>query len=289
MDLETLLQKERRILKRVCIIIVLIHVILLFGIVQKTAHADLDFPTGHPSYGDMLPWDEVNHIIPRKSKFQVIDVETGLSFHVQRRAGSRHADVQPLTTTDTDIMKKLYERKWSWNRRAIVVKANNHLIAASMHGMPHGGGSLRNGFPGHFCIHFYQSTTHRSKNADLAHQLMVYKAAGKLSIYLEKATPFELIDVFLTALNQNDVSLLNLTLSQENMEQMDQIIYQLKKITANRRLTSFVEEDRSTFIIVEIPVEVQVYRKGVGVERMTLTFVVKRNSLIDRWQIRQVS
>lgn len=95
---------------------------------------------------EMLPWEIVNNIIPDKTNFTIIDIETGLSFKVQRRAGSHHADVQPLTKEDTQIMKKIYNNKWSWNRRAIIVLINNQMIAASMHGMPHGAGALPNGF-----------------------------------------------------------------------------------------------------------------------------------------------
>ncbi|MDQ7862437.1 hypothetical protein RCO48_19800 [Peribacillus frigoritolerans] len=53
---------------------------------------------------EMLPWEIVNNIIPDKTNFTIIDIETGLSFKVQRRAGSHHADVQPLTKEDTQIM-----------------------------------------------------------------------------------------------------------------------------------------------------------------------------------------
>lgn len=42
---------------------------------------------------DMLPWKQVNRILPKYSKFTVLDVETGKKFKVQRRAGSHHADV----------------------------------------------------------------------------------------------------------------------------------------------------------------------------------------------------
>src|SRR4051794_22075014 len=63
---------------------------------------------------EMLPWEKVNNIIPNKTTFTIIDVETGLSFRVQRRAGKQHVDVQPLTKEDTQIMKKIYHNKWSW-------------------------------------------------------------------------------------------------------------------------------------------------------------------------------
>lgn len=103
---------------------------------------------------EILPWEEINEILPKNSKFTVLDVETGKRFNVQRRAGSSHADVQPLTLKDTQIMREIYDGKWSWRRRAIIVIHQNQWIAASMHGMPHGVGSLKNRFPGHFCIHF---------------------------------------------------------------------------------------------------------------------------------------
>lgn len=55
---------------------------------------------------EVLPWDIVNQILPIGITFTVIDVETDLQFRVQRRAGNKHADVQPLTRRDTQIMKK---------------------------------------------------------------------------------------------------------------------------------------------------------------------------------------
>ena len=53
----------------------------------------------------ILPWEKANEVLPNKSIFTILDVETGLHFTVQRRAGSNHADVQPLTYQDTKIMK----------------------------------------------------------------------------------------------------------------------------------------------------------------------------------------
>jgi hypothetical protein len=105
---------------------------------------------------EMLPWEDVNEILPNKTKFTIIDVETGLQFRVQRRAGNQHADVQLLTREDTQIMKKIYNGKWSWKRRAIIVLISDQMIAAFIHGMPHGAGALQNGFLGHFFVHFLE-------------------------------------------------------------------------------------------------------------------------------------
>ena len=132
-------------------------------------------------YGELLTWEEASLVLPKYSSFTVLDVESGLSFEGQRRAGSHHADVQPLTKTDSATLKSIYGGKWSWDRRAVLVKLNGRTLAASMHGMPHGGDGIPgNDFNGHFCIHFLGSVTHGSRSVDPAHQVMVHRAAGLL-------------------------------------------------------------------------------------------------------------
>jgi len=132
------------------------------------------------TYGALIPWEETDEIFELFSEARVTDLRTGKSFNVQRRAGSSHADVQPLTAEDTAVMKKIYNGRWSWNRRAVIVEVGGYRIAASMNGMPHGAGKIPdNNFPGHFCIHFLASTTH-SGNMDILHQKETLRAAGKL-------------------------------------------------------------------------------------------------------------
>lgn len=129
--------------------------------------------------GELVDWSKANKIFALYSKATITDVDTGLSFKVQRRGGSSHADVQPLTKTDTATMKKIYGGSWSWNRKAIIVNVGGRRLAASMNGMPHGEGAIKdNNFPGHFCIHFQNSKTHGTKRVDPAHQAAVKKAAG---------------------------------------------------------------------------------------------------------------
>ena len=131
--------------------------------------------------GELVDWSEAKKIFALYAKATITDLETGLSFKVQRRGGSSHADVQPLTKADTATMKKIYGGEWSWNRRAIIVNVAGRRLAASMNGMPHGDGAIKdNDFPGHFCIHFQNSKTHGSKKVDPAHQEAVKRAAGLL-------------------------------------------------------------------------------------------------------------
>ncbi|HYE84427.1 MAG TPA: LysM peptidoglycan-binding domain-containing protein [Clostridia bacterium] len=144
-----------------------------------------DTGTSSDKNGEYLDWfKEVQHIYEKGAIATVTDVETGKSFKVKRLYGRNHADSEPLTAEDTQIMKSLYG-SWSWNRRAIIVtikdkKGVERRIAASMNGMPHGGESIgsANKFKGHFCIHFKNSRTHSGSRLDASHQKAVKVAAG---------------------------------------------------------------------------------------------------------------
>ena len=105
------------------------------------------------------------------------DVNTGRTFRVQRRFGTNHLDVEPLTANDTAVLKSVFGGSFSWSRRAILVLFNGHVYAASMNGMPHGTyGITDNNFNGHFCIHFTNSRTHDTDKVDSAHQNCVQHA-----------------------------------------------------------------------------------------------------------------
>lgn len=120
---------------------------------------------------------DIQKLFPRGSTVTVTDVATGLAWREYRGGGTNHADVQPATKADTAVLKKVYGGKWSWNRRAIFVTINGINYAASMNGMPHGGGSISsNGFNGHHCIHFTNSRTHGSNKVCSLHQNAIKKA-----------------------------------------------------------------------------------------------------------------
>lgn len=151
--------------------------------------------------GSLIPWfGGVEDIFAREAEAVVYDIETGLSFKVMRSYGYNHADCEPLTREDAEIIKSIYGGQWSWSRRAVIVTVDGIKIPASMAGMPHAGldsepvnanVSYRsggygaglnldkvkdNGMDGHFDIHFYNSKTHGSNKVDANHQKMVSKA-----------------------------------------------------------------------------------------------------------------
>lgn len=235
---------------------------------------------------EVLPWDQVNQILPKFSIFTIIDVETGLSFKVQRRAGSQHADVQPLTFKDTKVMKKIYNGKWSWNRRAILVLVNDQLIAASMHGMPHGAGALKNGFPGHFCVHFWESTTHKKEKMDPAHQLMILKSAGKLDDFLYAIDPYTLIHTFALAVNNHDEYLLAGTIAENKYRQKltSKMIREISYLSIGRMSLLPLDELDGQFVL-EVPVKVEYLHTTNGKAKKVIKFLIRRDSVTDRWYI----
>ena len=129
---------------------------------------------------EALSWSQVNRLFPRNSTATVTDVQTGLSFRIRRLYGTNHADVEPLTSQDTNVMRRIYGGSWSWDRRAVIVNINGRLIAGSINGVPHGGQSIsNNNFNGHFCLHFKDSRTHGNNRVDSKHQNMIGRSASQ--------------------------------------------------------------------------------------------------------------
>jgi hypothetical protein len=263
--------------------------LLLFSLDhQQTSYAStLENPPSPISFQiDMQNWDSIDELLPRKSTFTVIDVESGKSFEVQRRAGSRHADVQPLTKKDTKIMKAIYDGNWSWHRRAVLILAiDNSLIPASMHGMPHGAGALQNGFPGHFCIHFAGSTTHRTGKSDISHHVMILKAAGKIDEYMNNLPSSQLLNVFLVTIKNGDQGLAK-KIAISNHKNIKRELKKIEKIEAMQwTILQTKETDPSSSLVKEIPVEVKLFIKDIGPVKTELSFMLVRASPISPWKV----
>lgn len=150
----------------------------------------------------LLKWyGNVEKIFARGDTATVYDILTGKSFKIKRTYGTNHADCETLTKEDTAIMKEIYSGKWSWDRRAIIVKVDGYEIAACMTGYPHAGmdkyaanktiasrsgGYSRgtnldavknNGMDGVFDIHFLNSRNHYNNKVDPKHQDKIKEAA----------------------------------------------------------------------------------------------------------------
>ena len=119
-------------------------------------------------YGpELLEWSYVRTLLPRNTPIMITDVRTGITYWVNSFSHGNHADVFPVTPEDTAALHRTFNGQWSWNTRPIWVHVGDRKIAASINGMPHGGGSRSNNMNGHICIHFRGSRTH---NGSIAHE-----------------------------------------------------------------------------------------------------------------------
>ncbi|KAA0546674.1 hypothetical protein FZW96_15705 [Bacillus sp. BGMRC 2118] len=265
-------------------IFTMIYILLYPG---NSAYADIATTTKpHISFEiELIEWDLADRLLPKYSTFTVIDIETGKSFRVQRRAGKNHTDVQPLTSQDTKIMKEIYSGKWSWKRRAILVQMDDYLIPSSMHGMPHGAGALKNNFPGHFCIHFQGSRLHKKDVMDYSHKLMVLKAAGLLNEYVANLNATELSRVFIEGLNQHDLSILSLTTDTSEWGK-NQDFNKFRRDLETIKIKTITLPSHSTDLLkVESVITVSMYTKSNGKQKGTILLPLTRSSLLDSWRV----
>ncbi|EFM09954.1 conserved hypothetical protein [Paenibacillus curdlanolyticus YK9] len=243
-------------------------------------------------YGAMIEWSDVRKLVPLKQIFTITDMGTGMSFRVQRRAGSDHADVQPISKADSHMMKKIYNDHWSWNRRAVLVHSGQYWIAGSMNGMPHGGDGIPdNDFSGHFCLHFLGSTTHKSETPDLAHQLMVHKAGGQLRSMLDGASPLQLAESVVEALNHHDQDLLlELAIGLPDSEQASLLteMHAIRSIRVNKNKDRKppIPEDQS--LSAQVQLSVSLLKQNESEHRATYTFTFERESTSAGWRMKQV-
>lgn len=241
-------------------------------------------------YGELLRWEQAENVLPRYSTFRVVDLETGLSFRVQRRAGERHADVQPLTKADTKIMKRVYDGTWSWKRRAIVVETEGRRLAASMHGMPHGGDGIpNNGFSGHFCIHFPESSTHGNRRVDFEHQLMVYKAGGRLAEHVNGLSPHEIVNAFFVALKLKDEALLMSLFPNARPAPLAEWLPRGRPAAAKLRPVAPAKPvDAADLFVADIPIDVKSIRSSRS-EKQLFVFRLGRLSPAAPWKIDEIA
>ncbi|THF74048.1 hypothetical protein [Cohnella fermenti] len=237
-------------------------------------------------YGELADWSEASRLLPKLAVFTVVDLETGLHFRVQRRAGRDHADVQPVAKEDTQVMKTIYEDRWSWRRRAVLVQAEGRQLAASMNGMPHGGDGIPgNGFNGHFCIHFLNSSTHKSAAPDLAHQLMVFKAAGQPRALLQRLTPLEQAESFAAAIHEQDREWVRLLLERVDSSRSQQLQERMARVLAIRPTAPERLHAGEDVLTAEVALAVNCQRSGGGRRTETLRFEFARSSPSSPWRI----
>ncbi|MDR3091617.1 MAG: SH3 domain-containing protein [Clostridiales bacterium] len=119
---------------------------------------------------ELTPWSEAKGVFTVGKDALIVDVRTGAQYYVRSFSNGNHADVEPVTEQDTQIMLSTYGGRWEWDPRPVWVTINGRTMAASINGMPHGGGvNHHNGMNGQVCIHFKGSKTHNG-NVSFEHE-----------------------------------------------------------------------------------------------------------------------
>jgi len=108
-------------------------------------------------------WSVLKEELPLNTPIEVLDLRSGQRYYILSFSNGLHADVVPLTQHDTDIMLQTFGGRWEWTQRPVWVTVSGRTFAASINGMPHGGGVStmeNNGMNGHICLHFAGSRPH---------------------------------------------------------------------------------------------------------------------------------
>lgn len=131
-------------------------------------------------YGEYLDWwTEAQYLVPIGKVFKVRDFYTGKEWTMKRTIGANHADCEPLTKYDSDVMKDVWGGNYSWKTRPVLVMVDGRKIAASASSMPHNIQYINdNGVTGHMDIHFANSTRHKDGEIDYDHQDNIKISAG---------------------------------------------------------------------------------------------------------------
>ncbi|MBE5802261.1 MAG: peptidoglycan-binding protein [Clostridiales bacterium] len=115
----------------------------------------------------LLHWfNDVKPTIRAGQTVTIFDPATNLQWTLRLYSLGRHADSEPLTLTDTQIMYKAFGNTNTWTPKPVYVKLpSGTWTLASMHNVPHLSGSIKdNGFDGHLCVHFLRDMDECSKN-----------------------------------------------------------------------------------------------------------------------------
>lgn len=125
-----------------------------------------------------LNWSTSGKNVLKKNCYGYIyDIKSGKTIRIKRMGGSNHADVEPVTKTDTAKLKAMSGGSYSWDSRPVILIANGKFVACAINTMPHGAQTItNNGYKGQFCLHMVGSTTHGSEEVNANHQSAIKQA-----------------------------------------------------------------------------------------------------------------
>lgn len=114
----------------------------------------------------LLHWqNEIKPNVKSGQTFLIFDPNTNISWNLKFYSLGRHADSQPASWRDTQLMNRSFGTT-SWTIHPVyVLLPTGQWTIATMHNMPHLYGSINdNGFGGHLCVHFLRDMAEAQRN-----------------------------------------------------------------------------------------------------------------------------
>ena len=119
--------------------------------------------------------------LSRSKNALLTDLTTNRSLNIYIQSTGNHADVEPLTASDTTTLCEIFgvsdPSKISYKRRPMLLTVGNYKFVCSIYGEPHGSQVItNNNYPGQFCLHFTNSRTHETNVVNELHQTAIKQA-----------------------------------------------------------------------------------------------------------------
>ncbi len=137
-------------------------------------------PIASPTSGvEALDWAEVDSLFPVETEATLTDVRTGATYTIKRVRGSAFAEVEPLTSSDTEALLSTCGGDWSKEIRPVILSSEGRKIAAAIRPFPRGKDSepaSDNSMEGTLPLHFKGSVLAEARRVSPPFQAAVTEA-----------------------------------------------------------------------------------------------------------------
>ncbi len=137
-------------------------------------------PAASPANGiEALDWAEVDKLFPINAEATLTDVRTGTIYTIKRVRGAAFAEVEPLTTDDTNALLSTCGEDWSKEIRPVILSVSGKKIAAAIRPFPRGKDSepaSDNSMDGTLPLHFKGSVLAEARRVSPPFQAAVTEA-----------------------------------------------------------------------------------------------------------------
>ncbi len=115
----------------------------------------------------LLHWfDEVKPSLKTGQNLTVYEPSSGITFTLYVMSRGRHADVEPLTASDTEKMMQAWGGEETWTPKAVYIGLpDGRWTMATMHNVAHGSQTISgNNYDGQNCVHFLRNMSECESN-----------------------------------------------------------------------------------------------------------------------------